>query len=125
MSSVEQVNNDYFYYVCAYIINNNAADESILLDGSGLFSLSDIGQGIQISSWNLANLTQPTMNILRAILPSRITIMKRTWNAYQVHSELKRLSPILKDIYNRINLLPNTHTYDSDAAFIAYLRTLY
>lgn len=125
MSTVEEVNNDYFYYVCGYIINNNAADESILLDGSDLFSLSDKGQGIQISTWNIANLAQPTMNVLRTIFPARITNLKRSWRARRLYGDLRPLFPILRDIYNRINLLPNNGTYNNDDELITYLRTLF
>src|SRR5690348_9011263 len=116
-STDQQVNDDYFYYTCAYIINNNAADESIITY-TDLFSLSNIGQGIQISKWNVPNLQQPTIDNLKAILPSRITQLKRFSNAYYLSKENARLLTIFRDIYNRINALPNLGTFQNNAQLI-------
>ena len=128
MSTIDQVNNDYFFYVVAYLILNNVADETLLstyqLYNAPFTLQSTDGKTIQITQWSYSTLKQPTINDLMAIPPAKIVQLKKSNNAYQFLTNPNLLT-ILRDIYNRISLLPNTGTYQTNADLITFLKTLF
>ena len=65
MSTTDQLQSQYYQYVCYYIYQMGESGAN--------FSLADIGQGIFISNWFYTDITQPTDEQLLAYTLTDVT----------------------------------------------------
>ena len=103
MSTDAQVNADYFMYCCYYIYSVNN-DTTVFDDTNSSFTLEDNGNGIEIATWTVPNVTQPTFAQLKQITPSQILTGKKYREINKMNKEMPKLMTIFRDIYNRLVL---------------------
>ena len=124
MSTDAQVNADYFMYCCYYIYSVND-DTTVFDDTNSSFTLEDNGNGIEIATWTVPNVTQPTFAQLKQITPSQILTGKKYREINKMNKEMPKLMTIFRDIYNRLGVaLPiGLPIYSNDQALANYLIT--
>ena len=94
MSTDAEVNADYFMYCCYYIYSVNN-DTTVFDDTNNSFTLEDNGNGIEIATWTVPNVTQPTFAQLKQITPSQILTGKK-------YREINKMNKEMPDLIDEI-----------------------
>ena len=124
MSTEAQVNADFFMYCCYYIYSVNG-DPKVFDDNNTTFSLVDNGNGIEIETWDVKDVKQPTMTDLKNITPAQIVTGKNWKELNKMEKQMPKLMTIFRDVYNRIGVvIPiGLPVYQNDRALENYLIT--
>ena len=109
MSTEAQVNADFFMYCCYYIYSVND-DPKVFDDNNNTFSLVDNGNGIEIETWDVEDVKQPTMTDLKNITPAQIVTGKNWKELNKMEKQMPKLGvviPIGLSVYQNDRALEN------------------